>query len=216
MRSSKLSSARKLVERFGSLQIGDVTTAASHRKRPLAFLLVAEDDHERNLRELRVADSLSEGLVGSVELGPNAALDKLGAQRSRAFAMRLGDRYQPALFGCEPNGQVPARVLEQDSDESLERAEQRSMNHHRLVLDVVATRVAEPEPLGHLEVELDRAELPGAAERVLHMQVDLRPVEGPVALVDDVIESLPLERSGQRRLGAAPIRVVAQPVLRAG
>ena len=64
----------------------------------------------------------------------------------------------------------------------------------RGVLGVVGAQVAEAEALRHLGVELDRAHLPGAAERVGHVQVDLRAVERAVALVHHVLEPAPLER----------------------
>jgi hypothetical protein len=83
----------------------------------------------------------------------------------------------------------------------------------RAVLGVVGARVGEVEALGHLEVHLHRAELPGAAQRVGHVQVDLGPVEGAVALVDRVLEALVLERARQQRLRLVPLRVVADPVL---
>ena len=76
-----------------------------------------------------------------------------------------------------------------------------------------APDVAEPEALRHLDVELDRADLPRAAERVDHVQVDLRPVERAVALVDDVLEPAAVERRLQRALGEVPLLVGAELVL---
>ena len=73
--------------------------------------------------------------------------------------------------------------------------------------------VREPEPLRHLRVGLDRPHLPRAAERVLHVQVDLRPVERPLALADHVRDPVPLERRLQDPLGAIPFLVGAEPVL---
>ena len=67
----------------------------------------------------------------------------------------------------------------------------------RRVLGVVGAHVGEAEALRHLRVELDRPHLPRAAERVVHVQVDLRPVEGALALADHVRELVPLERGLQ-------------------
>ena len=78
----------------------------------------------------------------------------------------------------------------QDPDEALEGAHQRPVDHHRPVLGVVGAGVGEVEALGQVVVELDGAELPRAAERVGHVQVDLRAVERAVALVDVVLEAL--------------------------
>ena len=86
----------------------------------------------------------------------------------------------------------------------------------RGVLAVVRPDVGEAEPLRHLRVELDRAHLPGAAERVGHVQVDLRPVERAVALVQLVLEPAPLERRSQRALGEVPLLVGAELVVGPG
>ena len=57
-------------------------------------------------------------------------------------------------------------------------------------------------------------ELPGAAERVRDVEVDLRTIEGAVALVEGVGHAGRFERAPERRLGAIPHRIVADPLLR--
>ena len=80
------------------------------------------------------------------------------------------------------------------------------------VVGVVGARVGELEALGHHVVELDGAELPRAADRVGHVQVDLRAVEGAVALVEVVLDAALVERALQRRLGAVPHLLGADPL----
>ena len=80
------------------------------------------------------------------------------------------------------------------------------------MLGVVLARVGDAESLGHRVIELDGPELPGAPDRVGHVQVDLRPVEGAVALVDVVLEPAPLERrtselSAWSHISSLPIRL---------
>ena len=84
------------------------------------------------------------------------------------------------------------------------------------VLDVVSAHVREPELLRHQRVELDRAHLPRAPEHVEHVEVDLRAVERTVALVQDVVDPLPLEGGAERGLREVPFLVRAEPVGRAG
>jgi hypothetical protein len=62
--------------------------------------------------------------------------------------------------------------------------------------------VAQIEPLGQGHVELDRAALPGPAQGVLDVDVDLGAVEGAVALVDLVFPAV-----GVRAAEARPWRV---------
>jgi hypothetical protein len=58
------------------------------------------------------------------------------------------------------------------------------------VAGAVGSHVLELEPLGQVEVVLDGAQLPGAADGVLHVDVDLRTVEGGVALLDLVLQAV--------------------------
>ena len=62
----------------------------------------------------------------------------------------------------------------------------------------------------------DGAALPGTAERVLQMEVDLGAVEGAVALVDLVVHAQLLQSGAQALLGACPILVRTHGVLGAG
>ena len=111
--------------------------------------------------------------------------------------MAVGDRQHRRLDGREPGREAAAVVLDQDPGEALHRAEQRAVDHHRPVLGVVVALVGELEALGHLEVELAGAALPGAAERVGDVEVDLRPVEGPLPRAHVVLAALALERLAQ-------------------
>ena len=45
-------------------------------------------------------------------------------------------------------------------------------------------RQGDVEALGHLEVYLDSTALPGTTDAVMQVEVDLRAIEGTVALVD--------------------------------
>ncbi len=81
------------------------------------------------------------------------------------------------------------------------------MDHHRLVALVVGADVLQLEPLREVEVVLDGRQLPAAADGVAHVDVDLRPVEGRVALLDLVLEALLLQRGAQRGGGGLPRRL---------
>jgi hypothetical protein len=107
-------------------------------------------------------------------------------------------------------------VLREDAEEPLEGAEERPVDAEDGVLVVVRPHVGQPEAGRHLGVELDRAELPGAAEHVGHVQVDLRAVERPLALADEVLDPVPLERAHELALGEVPLLVRAELVVGAG
>src|SRR5436190_22961394 len=181
--------AEKLVKIFRRLRA--VTLADRER---VVRLAVAVDDHEGDLLELGFADSLANGVVALVDLDAVTGLAQLGRESAGRFAVILPDRQHAQLHRREPERELAAVVFDQDPDEALERPQQRAVDHIRRVLLVVRAHVRQLEPGGHLRVELNRAHLPGATEHVRHMEVDLRPVERAVALVDEVVDSSPVKR----------------------
>ena len=87
-------------------------------------------------------------------------------------------------------------MLDQDPDEPLVGAVERAVDDVQRMLGVVRPHIREAEARGHLRVELDRAHLPLPSERVLHVEVDLRPVEraSPRRSRTDLV---PFERDAQ-------------------
>ena len=75
-------------------------------------------------------------------------------------------------------------MLDEDAEEALDGAEDGAVQHPGGLLGVVLGAVGQPEAHGHVEVDLHRGALPSAPDGVLHLDVDLRAVEGTVALVD--------------------------------
>ena len=139
------------------------------------------------------------------------------ASRSRAttspayVVVAVGDRQHDRLDRRQPERELAGVVLDQDPDEALEGAHQRAVDHHRAVLGVVGAGVGELEALGHRVVELDGAELPRAADRVGHVQVDLRAVERAVALVELVLEAA-LRRARSASAASARSHISSVPM----
>lgn len=69
---------------------------------------------------------------------------------------------------------------------------------------------------GHLEVQLNRAALPGTAEAVAQVKVNLRAVERTVALVDDVGHTELFQRGFEAVGRILPILVRTHRVRRTG
>ena len=74
-------------------------------------------------------------------------------------------------------------MLEEDGEEALDRSEQGPVDHDRTVPGVVLADVLHLEALRHLEVDLDRGDLPGPPDGVADLHGDLRAVEGAAARV---------------------------------
>src|SRR5215471_6001364 len=200
-------------ERVQGHRAGVSAVAQAHGGRSRRGLLLADDEHAGRLRELGPADTRAELLVAVVTLD---------AQPRRAQPVRRGvggvgeavrDRKHDGLDRSDPEREVAGRVLDQDPDEALERAEDRPVHDDRPVLAPVLADIAQVEALGVLEVALDRAELPRTAERVLDAEVDLRPIERAVAGRHDVRTLRLLERGRQRLFAPIPLLVGPDPLL---
>src|SRR4051812_5321595 len=107
-------------------------------------------------------------------------------------------------------------MLDQDADESLERAENGAVQHERMMLLAIGTDVGGIEPLWHLRVELQSAALPGAADRVLQMEFELGTIESAFARQRLIFEPGLLERSLEVGLGAIPFLVAADALVGPG
>src|SRR6266508_3714161 len=88
--------------------------------------------------------------------------------------------------GESHSGNAPAVCSIRDADEPLQAPVDDPVDDHRGLALAVAVVVRAAEAPRQLEVELDGAHLPLPAERVVHDDVDLRPVERAVPLLDVV------------------------------
>ena len=86
---------------------------------------------------------------------------------SRAKArLRVGNRGHRHLHRAQPHGHRAGVVLDQHADPALERAQNRAVQHHGHLAGVVFGDVLGAKTPRHLEVDLNRAALPGAAKAV--------------------------------------------------
>src|SRR5262245_3991456 len=80
-------------------------------------------------------------------------------------------------------------MLEENSKESLHAAKQGAVNHERPVLSAIFPDVGQVEALRKIEVELDRAELPGPADRIVDQQVDFGAVKCAITGIDLILDA---------------------------
>ena len=111
-------------------------------------------------------------------------------------------------------------MLDQDADEALERADDRAVEHDRAMLLAVLADVGRIEPLGQHGVGLDRADLPGAADRVGQVELELGRIEGAFAGQLFPAEFLgvaarPSRPRREARARPVPLLVDAEPLVRA-
>ncbi len=135
---------------------------------------------------------------------------------ARVVERRLANRYDRDLLPVQPEREVAGVVLDEAPDKTLEAPEQHAMDHDRALALTLFVHERDVEALGKVEVDLDRRSLPLAADRILHLDVDLRRVEDAAALVDLVWDLADAERIAQRLLGLVPHLVRAEPALGSG
>ena len=129
--------------------------------------------------------------------------------------MPIGDGDDRSLHGGEPQWQVARRVLDEDAEEALDGAEERTVQHPRTLGAVLRRAVDDVEALGQVEVHLHGRALPPAADGIFDLDVDFRPVKGAVAFVNFVGDAAPLDGLAQEALGLLPHVVGADGLLRA-
>ena len=105
----------------------------------------------------------------------------------------------------QPHREGAGVVLNQHAEEALHRAEQCAVDHQRAVARAVGCHVFEFEPLRQVEVELHGRELPGAANGINQLDINLGPVENRLAFHAFEGNVHPSERVHQRALGLFPV-----------
>src|ERR1700730_2079950 len=102
---------------------------------------------------------------------------------------------------------MPGEMLDEDTGEAFERAEHGAMNHHRGRLLAVRPDKESAEEARHVEIDLRRAALPFAPDRIAQGVFELWAIKRAFAGIDGGLGAASLERledAGQGRLGPVP------------
>ena len=194
-----------------------VAVLVLQRHRAGLHLLAADHREIGDAVVARGAD-LGPELVGAgIGRGADAGLAQARHHLVRIGRLLVGDGQHADLLGREPERELAGEVLDQDADEALHRAEDGSVEHHRVVLVAVLADVGGVEArLGRqLVVDLDGAALPMAAEGVDQGELQLRAVERALALGHRVGQPGLGAGVAERGLGAVPGRIIADALGRA-
>ena len=76
------------------------------------------------------------------------------------------DRQYFYLYRSQPGRECACKMLDQDTDKTLDRTKYYAVDHDRAMLLAVSSNVLQFKTLRQLEVELDRTALPGTSDRV--------------------------------------------------
>src|SRR6266851_3985405 len=176
--------------------------------------LCANHQHVGNFLELRVADFRRQLFVAVVEMDAQlVALQSFGDVLG-VVGDFFADRADLHLHGREPERKCAGVMLDQDAEEALDGTEQGAVYHERLMLGAIVGDVLQAEASGEIEIELHGGELPGAADGVNELDVDLGAVEGRFALHFLERNVHALHRVGEGGGGAAPVFGLAGVIFR--
>ena len=107
-------------------------------------------------------------------------------------------------------------MFDQNTDKTLQRAENRAVQHHRHLLAVVLGNIGRIETPRHGEIELNGTQLPDPVQAVTQRKFNLGPVKGTLTRLQFPVKPFVVECIFQRLLGAIPHLVITNPLLRAG
>src|SRR6266487_4903643 len=176
--------------------------------------LGSDDEHVGNFLELRVADFRGQLFVTIVKMDAEVvALQSFGDVLG-VVGDFFADRADLDLHGREPERKRAGVMLDQDAEEALDGTEQSAVDHERLMLGAIVGDVLQAAASGQTEIELHGGELPGAADGVNELDVDLGAVEGGFALHFFERNVDALHGVGEGGGGAAPVFGLAGVIFR--
>src|SRR5579872_3790815 len=142
---------------------------------------VAQDELDRYLLQLVFPDALGHLLVTGIHFRAEAGRPQRGADLIRVGLVPVGDRDERDLLRREPEREVATVVFDQHAQEALRRTGDGAVQHDRRALLALLVDILAAEPRRLDEIDLDRADLPLAAENVVRHEVGLRAVERRLA-----------------------------------
>ena len=107
------------------------------------------------------------------------------------------DREHDRLHGGQPQREGSGVMFDENTEKTFDRTHERAMNHDRLMVLPVLSRIGQLEPLRVIEVDLDRRTLPRSAEDVLDLDVDFGAIEHPFAGINLIGDPSSFERRFQ-------------------
>src|SRR5579875_1024927 len=110
---------------------------------------------------------------------------------------------------------MACEMLNEDTGEPFERTEHGPMDHHGRLLLAVRRYVESTEAARHIEIDLRRAALPFAPDRIAQRIFELRAIKCALARIDGGLGPAlgeRLEDAGQGRLGPVPGLIRTNPL----
>src|SRR5688572_15600035 len=134
-------------------EVGSASTP--YRQRPTLHFSVANHKHEWHLRLLRFSNLKPNFFIPKVCLSPEPRGLELSHDLGDIGPLVVRDRHDRRLNRGKPGWECAAEVLNQNAEEPFDRSHQSPMDHGRLVNFAVISNIAQFEPLGIIEIDLN-------------------------------------------------------------
>jgi len=173
------------------------------------------------LSNLSLTDLLLKSTVSLVNVDEDVLSVDLVTDLLSVLELLIADGDYDALTRAEPERPLATKVLEEDSEETLDGTEDSTMDHDRtLVLHLSITlsrsHVLQIEADRQLEVELDGGALVVTLKGITDVNIDLRTIEGTISRVNLPWEASAIEHSLEAGLSTVPEGRITHEVLRTG
>src|SRR5258708_30660859 len=153
----------------------------AYRYRARLHLLVADHQLVGQLLQAVLADLVGNFFIAQIGGDPESRGPQPFRQLLRIGGLALGYVEHRRLHRGEPERERAGVVLDQDADEALHGAHDGAVEHDQPLARVRLADVLRAQAPGHAAVHLHGAALPGAADAVLEVVLDLWAIEGALA-----------------------------------
>src|SRR5438445_10683682 len=199
---------------LGELRLGHrpqvFATARADGNKAIFLLAITDHEEVRHLLQRVFTYFIANLLVTQIRLYAESLFYKGLRGVTHRAGLRIGDVHHDCLDRRQPGRELAGVVFDQDTDKTLHRTDYGPMQHHRMATLAVLVDVFGTEAARHHEVDLHRAELPGAADRIAQVVFDLRAVERALARQFLPFDAGRAQGRAQCVLGLVPGRIVAE------
>ena len=162
----------------------------------------------------RPSDLLSDGVAGNIHFDSQPGSPQCARNLIRVIVVAICHRNDGGLHRRQPARQGAGIVLDEYRNESLDRTEQRPMDHDRARSRVLGRGITKIEIDRLREIKLDSGQLPTSTDGVSDMDIDLGTVERPFAVSHRKIEIRRAKCVAERLLSLFPKVCLTDPFLR--
>jgi len=196
---------REKLSELGDGHRAQVSTFTSTHSDSLHLdFLIPNNQEIWNLEQSMLADFKADLFISQVRLGTKPAFVESFFDLSNKICLFISDIHDHCLGWRQPRRECTFVVLDQNPDETLERTEDRTVQHDRMLAAVVFGDVFGTKTHWQVEIELQSTTLPNATEAIFQREFNLRTIESALTRLQIVRKARTIKGCGQGRFGAIP------------